>query len=159
MLSARFNQSLTMDPKGRLALPGRLWGRLDADGVRRLIFIAYGQHVRAYTLADFAKVEARFGELDAFDEAEEDRQRRILGLATEVDLDDAGRFVVPTVLRQLAGLTREVVMLSLADRVEIWDAERFAAWFASKPKVVPAVGAAGVGGPVGGASAVGAGGA
>jgi len=146
VLSVRFNQTLTMDPKGRLALPSRLWGRLDADGVRRLVFIAYGQHVRAYTLADFAKVESRFGELDAFDDAEEDRQRRILGLATEVDLDDGGRFVVPPVLRQLAGLTREVVMISLVDRVEIWDAERFAAWFASPPKAVADGGAAGAGG-------------
>lgn len=130
MLAVRFNQTLTMDPKGRLALPQRLWGRLDADGVRRLVFIAYGQHLRAYTLAEFAKVEERFGALDSFDDAQEERQRRILGLATEVDLDENGRFVVPPVLRTLAGLQRDVVVISMVDRLELWDAERFQQWFA-----------------------------
>ena len=85
MLSVRFNQTLTMDPKGRLALPTRLWGRLDADGVRRLVFIVYKQHLRAYTLDAFKKVEERFASLDDFDDEQEDRQRRVLGFATEVE--------------------------------------------------------------------------
>lgn len=143
MLAVRFNQTLTMDPKGRLALPQRLWGRMDADGIRRLVFIAYGQHLRAYTLADFREIEARFGELDSFDDAEEERQRRVLGLATEVDLDDNGRMVVPPVLRSLAGLSRDVVMISMVDRLEIWDAQRFADWFATGSRPAAPSGGAG----------------
>lgn len=131
MLSVRFHQQLTMDPKGRLALPTRLWGRLDADGVRRLVFILYGSHLRGYTLAEFQKIEDRFGALDAFDPVEEERQRRVLGFATEVDLDDAGRFVLPAGLREMAGLARDLVMISMVDRLEIWDADRFKAWFQS----------------------------
>lgn len=130
MLAVRFNQTLTMDPKGRLALPTRLWGRLDADGVRRLVFIVYKQHLRAYTLDAFKKVEERFASLDDFDDEQEDRQRRVLGFATEVDLDDNGRFVVPPMLRTMGGLTRDVVVVSMLDRLELWDAERFAAWYA-----------------------------
>lgn len=133
MLSVRFHQQLTMDPKGRLALPTRLWGRLDADGVRRLVFIVYGNHLRGYTLAEFLKVEERFAALDSFDPVEEERQRRVLGFATEVDLDDAGRFVLPAGLREMGGLSRDLVMISIVDRLEIWDAERFKAWFQGAP--------------------------
>lgn len=131
MLDVRFNQQLTVDPKGRLTLPVRLkHALLEQARTNRLVFIVYGEHLRAYTHADFvAKVEARFHALDDFDPEQETRQRRVLGMVTEVDVDDAGRFIVPGHLREMVGIDRDVIAISLADRIELWDAARFKAWW------------------------------
>lgn len=50
-----------------------------------------------------------------------DTDRFILGSAFEVELDAQGRFVIPKVLRDYAGLKSEIIFLGLGSRVEIWD--------------------------------------
>ncbi len=54
-----------------------------------------------------------------------DIDRFILGSAFEVSLDSQGRFVLPEVLVDFAGLKEEVVFLGLGDRVEIWAKEKW----------------------------------
>lgn len=131
MLDLRFNQPLTVDPKGRIALPLRLQNRLEVERTRSLVIIVWGQHLRLYTHRDFTeRVEARFRDLDSFDPVQESLQRRVLGWATEVEVDAAGRVNLPAHLRQMAGIERDVLAVSLADRLEIWDAARFNAWWA-----------------------------
>ena len=133
MLDVRFNQQLTVDPKGRLTLPVRLRNALlDQARTNRLVFIVYNEHLRAYTHADFlTAVEARFGALDGFSDEQEATQRRVLGMVNEVDVDDAGRFILPAHVREIVGIERDVIAISLADRLELWDARRFAAWWAA----------------------------
>jgi len=46
--------------------------------------------------------------------------------AVEVTPDKAGRVVIPDHLRKLAGLARKVVLIGVNDRIEIWDARRWA---------------------------------
>ena len=41
--------------------------------------------------------------------------------------DKQGRIVLPAVLREYAGLTKDVVVIGASDRAEIWDAARWAA--------------------------------
>lgn len=130
MLDVRFNQPITVDPKGRITLPLRLKNRLDVDRTRTLVFIVWGDHLRAYTHADFkTRVEQKFLDLDSFDPSQEALQRRVLGWATELEFDDAGRMVVPAHLRQMVGIERDALAISLADRLEIWDVARFQGWW------------------------------
>ena len=130
MLDVRFNQPITVDPKGRITLPLRLKSRLDVERTRTLVFIVWGDHLRAYTHQDFReRVEKKFLELDSFEPSQEALQRRVLGWATELDFDDAGRMVVPAHLRQMAGIERDVLAISMADRLELWDVARFHAWW------------------------------
>ena len=60
-------------------------------------------------------------------EADDDVVRLFSGAAAEVQLDAQGRFVVPEEHRSHAGVSREVKVLGQHTRVEVWDAERFAA--------------------------------
>ena len=41
--------------------------------------------------------------------------------------DKQGRIVLPSVLRDYAGLEKDVVVIGASDRAEIWDARRWAA--------------------------------
>lgn len=52
-----------------------------------------------------------------------DTDRFILGSAFEFATDKQGRFVIPKVLREYAGLKDEVVFVGLGERIEVWDKE------------------------------------
>lgn len=58
-------------------------------------------------------------------EAARDTARFIIGSAGEVDTDKQGRFVLPTNLKEYAGLEKEVVFVGLMNRVEIWNAKQW----------------------------------
>lgn len=49
-------------------------------------------------------------------------QRLLLGNATDVDLDGAGRILVPTELRAAAQLERDAMLLGMGAHFELWDA-------------------------------------
>ena len=50
-----------------------------------------------------------------------DTDRFILGSAFEINLDSQGRFVIPKILREYAGLKDEITFVGLGTRVEVWD--------------------------------------
>jgi MraZ protein len=52
-------------------------------------------------------------------------QRFLLGNATEVNLDDKGRFVIPSYLRDYAGVKKDVVIAGVRNFIELWDHERW----------------------------------
>jgi len=52
-----------------------------------------------------------------------DTNRFLLGEACEIDLDEQGRFIIPTYLREHAKISGEVVFLGLNKYVEVWDKE------------------------------------
>lgn len=133
MLDVRLNTPLTVDPKGRITLPARLKAQLDHVGTNVLVFILHRDHLRAYTKDDFKKsVEAPLLEKDSFDPEVERIQRLRLGFAVEVDVDKQGRVNLPANLRGFAGIDRDAVLISLGDRVEIWDEKRLNAWMTAQ---------------------------
>ncbi len=133
MLEVRLNQPMTLDPKGRLTLPSRLKSALEAHRVSSLVFIVHEGHLRAYAPAEFTeRVERPLLDLDEFDPAAEEKQRLRLGFATELDVDRQGRMVLPSNLRQMVGLDRDLVVISLLNRLEFWDPGRLEAWYAAR---------------------------
>ncbi|MFH1561777.1 MAG: hypothetical protein ABID04_04355 [Patescibacteria group bacterium] len=54
-----------------------------------------------------------------------DTARFLLGNAVSVDLDDQGRFVLPTHLKSYGGFAKEAVFLGLNKYVEIWSQEKW----------------------------------
>ena len=54
-------------------------------------------------------------------------RRVFLGSAVDVEIDGASRLVIPPELRAAAGLARDVLLLGMGQRLELWDAARHAA--------------------------------
>ncbi len=50
-------------------------------------------------------------------------QRLLLGNAIDVELDSAGRMLVPTGLREDARLTREAALIGMGEHFELWEPE------------------------------------
>lgn len=55
-------------------------------------------------------------------------RRFFLAGASDTDVDSAGRISIPPALREYAGLTKDVAVIGTGDRIEIWDAEAWAAY-------------------------------
>lgn len=130
MLEVRFNQQISMDARGRVTVPSRLKAALDYHRIHSIVFIVHQDRLRGYTPKDFSeRVEGPLMGNDSFDPYEDEKQLLRLGSATELDIDSQGRFVIPSELREMAGLADKLVMMSMGDRLEVWDANRFkAAW-------------------------------
>lgn len=138
MFDVTLNAPLILDPKGRVTLPTRIASVLKARLVSgeslepppvSLVWTPFLNHLRAYAPSTWRdRVVAPLLEEDSFDPAVADRQRRRTGLACQLEMDPHGRVVLPPFLRERAGLSRDCVIVSLVDRLELWDAARFAAW-------------------------------
>ena len=65
--------------------------------------------------------------LSSFDEKIRGLQRLIVGHADDVELDAAGRILVPPALRRYASLDRRVVLVGQGRKFELWDDAAWAA--------------------------------
>ena len=111
-----------LDPKGRVSLPAR-FREAFAEGA----FITLGQDRCLYVFprAEWDRVRADIDALPLSDTASRAYQRAVLGQSGEVKLDAQGRVTIPPKLRELAGIRKEVSVLGLGGRMEIWDRETY----------------------------------
>jgi len=116
---------LTLDVKGRMAMPARHRDLLAAQGATKLT-ITKSQHgcLLVFPPAAWEAFAARVLELpmDAIG-----WRRLYLGNATEVEIDGSGRVLIAPALREYAGLTRDVFMLGMGSCLEVWDKQRYQA--------------------------------
>jgi MraZ protein len=113
---------LALDAKGRLAIPARHREGLVANGNGQLVVTAdHGGCLLIYPLATWEPIQARLMELSSFDDKIRSLQRLIVGHADDVELDAAGRILIPPALRRYAGLDKHVVLVGQGQRLELWD--------------------------------------
>ena len=109
-----------LDPKGRISMPGRFREAL-ADGA----YLTLGQDGCLFCFPR-AEWEDRSNEVRAAPISDTEGRayaRMFFGNAEPVDLDSQGRLVVPQRLRQQVAIGKEVVVVGVQDRMEIWDRE------------------------------------
>jgi MraZ protein len=114
----------TVDEKGRLALPKRI-RELLKEPVTLFVTPGPDKSLSLYTEADLERLAGKLDEAPATD-AEARVYRRLCFAQTEaVDIDKAGRLLVPERLAQFASLQKEVVVVGVGDHLELWDAARW----------------------------------
>lgn len=113
---------LTMDAKGRIGLPTRYHDRVLAECQGKFVLTVDLREacLVLYPLTEWEQIEARFNALPGSNPAVAQIKRRILGYATEVSLDGAGRFLISPELRQFARLEKAVVLTGQGKKCEIW---------------------------------------
>ena len=111
-----------LDPKGRVSLPAR-FREVFADGC----FLTLGQDRCLYVFPR-AEWERRSDEVASFPLSDNDGRaysRMFFGSSDEAKLDGQGRVTIPQRLREAVGIDKEVVVLGVRDRMEIWDREAY----------------------------------
>ena len=117
----------SMDAKNRVFVPKRFQQALgrDADG-NVVAFLTRGLDGCLFLFSE-SGFERALERLDtqAFTGPEQRRMQRLFfSNTTRVQLDASGRLLVPEKLRQQVGLDKEVVMVGVVHRAEIWPKER-----------------------------------
>jgi MraZ protein len=78
-----------------------------------------------YPIKSWQGILDRISQLNDFDPKVRQFRRQFLGGATEVELDGAGRILLPATLREFALPGKEIVLAAALDRFEIWDASKY----------------------------------
>jgi len=114
--------ALTVDSKGRLAMPARYREVLQVRANGKLVITADSALcLLIYAAPDWEPIQQRLMSLSSFNPRTRDLQRLLVGNASDVEMDGAGRILVPAPLRKFAGLERDVALIGQGGRFELWD--------------------------------------
>lgn len=109
-----------MDPKGRISLPAKF-----REAFRAGVHLTLGQEgcLYAFPPDEWLKEKGRVEERGLANQANRGYTRVFFGNAEHVDLDAQGRLVLPRRLREKVGLERDVAVIGVSDRLEVWSAD------------------------------------
>lgn len=117
--------SHALDDKGRITIPARLREDLNnhfvmTKGLDGCLFL--------YPMAEWSKMEERLKALPMTNANARAFQRLFLAGAQDVEIDRQARVTVPPRLRDYAGVIKDVVLVGVSNRVELWALEKWQAY-------------------------------
>lgn len=117
----------TVDPKGRVSIPAKYRDVLaQYDG--GMLIVVPNEHaaLEVHPFEEWERFEARFKEKSAFDPEIRKIGRLYISRAREVELDGAGRILIPPDSRSASGIAKDVTLVGPGqNHFEIWDRGRF----------------------------------
>ena len=117
--------ALTLDGKGRIAMPARHRELLAAMGVTQLTVT---KHPEGSLLIFPRPAWEQFRDRVAALPMDSSGWKRVfLGNAMDVEIDASSRVLIAPELRAAAGLVRDVMLLGMGSHFELWDAALYAA--------------------------------
>ena len=120
--------SLTLDSKGRLAVPAKFREVLQLRAGGKLVVTADSAScLLLYPAPDWEPIQHRLMSLSSFSPRTRDLQRLLVGNASDVEVDGAGRILIPGPLRKFAELEKDVALVGQGARFELWDEAKWAA--------------------------------
>ena len=116
MLIGEYEHSL--DAKGRLIMPAKL--RQDM-GDKFIVTKGLDGCLFAFSQEEWLNFETKLKALPLSDKNARNFVRFFLSGATECELDKQGRFLIPNNLRNAGNLEKEVIIIGVGTRLEIWN--------------------------------------
>ena len=117
---------LTLDSKGRLAIPTRYRDVLARQCNNQMVVTVDRDHcLLLYPMPNWEEIERKLVRLPSFNRQARRLQRLLIGHATECEMDGNGRILLPPPLREFAELEKSVVLIGQGNKFEIWSE---AAW-------------------------------
>jgi len=120
----------TLDSKGRFLLPAALKKQVGEEG-NNLFIINRGfeKCLSLYPSQSWDPIFEEISKLNDFDPKVRAFRRYFLNGATKMELDSAGRLLVPPNLKEHAGLEKDIVLVSAMNKIEIWDKIKYQQFF------------------------------
>ncbi len=112
----------TVDPKGRLIVPSKFREQLGNEfvvtkGLDGCLFV--------YPNSEWQSIEEKFRNISMTSKDARKFSRFFFAGAATCELDKQGRILLPSVLREYADLEKDVVLVGVLSRIEIWSKERW----------------------------------
>jgi MraZ protein len=116
---------VSLDAKGRLAMPAKYREIIDAQCQGRLVVTIEdeGQSLVIYPVDEFEKIQQVVMSLSSFDPATKRLKRIFVGHATDVELDGSGRILIPPTLRGYVDLDKKAILVGQGNKLELWSEE------------------------------------
>jgi len=108
----------SVDAKGRVIIPSKF---RDGLGEKFILTKGLDNCLFAYSLEEWSNLEAKLKSLPFTDKDVRAFVRFFFAGATECETDKQGRILIPQNLREYAGLEKDVYVIGVSTRVEIWD--------------------------------------
>ncbi len=112
----------SLDEKKRVSLPKAFRAAL---GRRVVMTRGLDNCLFVYSRSAWEKVAGKLQELSFVQADTRGFSRFMLSGAAEVEVDGAGRILIPEHQKEFAGLKKMIVFAGVSDRVEIWEADRW----------------------------------
>lgn len=111
-----------IDTKNRVIIPSKF---RDCLGDRFVVTKGLDNCLYAYPMDEWANLEQKLKTLPFSNKDARAFVRFIFSGAVECELDKQGRFVLPTNLIEYAGIKKDVVIIGVSTRFEIWSRENW----------------------------------
>ncbi|WBL21809.1 division/cell wall cluster transcriptional repressor MraZ [Zunongwangia sp. HRR-M8] len=116
-----------VDTKGRLMVPSALKKQLmpmlqEGFVIKRAVFQSC---LELYPMEEWNKLMERMNKLNRFKKKNNDFIRRFTAGVKTVEVDGNGRLLIPKDLVSFAGISKEIVLSSAINIVEIWDKDKY----------------------------------
>ena len=116
-----------LDDKGRVVLPAGLKKQLPKDSVGKLVVNrGFEKCLTLYTRKDWDEELKGLGSLNHFNKKHRMFIRQFSNGATEIQLDNSSRMLVPKKLCEYAEIKNEAVFYAYGNRIEIWSKHLYA---------------------------------
>lgn len=117
---------LSVDNKGRLAVPAKYREVLLRHYSPTLVVtLESDDHLLLYPEKNWTVVQEKLLKLPTGNPVLKAYQRLVLGYAESQNMDGSGRLLLPAVLRELVALNKEVALVGMGNRFELWDIEKW----------------------------------
>lgn len=123
------SNAISMDVKGRLAIPTKVRDALMSDCGGRIVVTAHTEErcLLVYPEHQWQALLPQIESLPNINAKAAKMQRLLLGYATPLEIDDSnGRVLLPSTLREYAGLEKKLMLVGQGKKLELWSEEE---WF------------------------------
>jgi len=120
MLIGEYEHSL--DVKGRLILPIKIRENL---GEKFIITKGLDGCLFGFSKSEWSNFEEKLKTLPLTNKNARDFVRFFLSGAIECEIDKQGRFLIASNLREYAGLEKEIVIIGIGTRIELWNKDKW----------------------------------
>ncbi len=122
----------TVDAKGRFLLPAGFKKQLpEGDEGQFVINRGFEKCLTLYPKSSWEPIFTEISKLNDFDPKVREFRRYFMNGATMMELDSAGRLLIPQNLKAHAGIEKDIVLVSAVNKIEIWDKSKYQEFFES----------------------------
>lgn len=119
-----------IDAKGRLVLPARIKANLPEvpgapspghSGSELVLRMGFEPNLILYPMGEFKKIHSKIASLNEFQPENRALKRNFFRSITQVEIDSAGRILIPKNFMKYASLEKEATVVGVGTTIEIWD--------------------------------------
>lgn len=128
MLDVQGTFNATLDAKGRLKLPSALLKQIGDDVTEFILVKGLDACLRLFTNEGWKEYTAPIRSLPDFNKKARQLKHQILNGNARVELDSAERILVPKPLIEKGKLNKDLLIICVFDKIEIWDVAEYEAF-------------------------------